>query len=151
ETYGRDAVVFTSFPYDVYDYAIVSSDVPALVGKTMSIMLPRSPVTRIVSRTYFNARVPDGGLRIDERVLKHTPGDVHSYMSLLEKNQLKERVLAGAFGSPMFLESARKTVGEGHTNTSTEIELSQENFNTQAVGVSRSYSVSLTAGVAVAE
>ncbi|MCI0570895.1 MAG: hypothetical protein L0Y66_09095 [Myxococcaceae bacterium] len=151
ETYGRDAVVFTSFPYDVYDYAIVSSDVPALLGQTMSIMLPRSPVTRIVSRTYFNARVPDGGLRIDERVLKHAPGDVGSYMSLLEKNQLKERVLAGSFGAPVFLESARKTVGEGSTSTSTEIELSQESFYTQAVGASRSYSVALTGGVAVAE
>lgn len=151
QTAGRDAVVFTSFPYDLYDYRIVASDKAALIGQTMVIMLPRTPVTRIVSREYFNARVPDGHLRIDERVLKHTPGNVRSYMTWAERGELKGRVQGGAFGSPLFLESARKTVGQGTTSTTTEIELSQENFHTQAVGVSRSYGVALTAGVAVAE
>ena len=151
QTAGRDAVVFTSFPYDLYDYRIVASDKPALVGQTMVIMLPRTPVTRIVSREYFNARVPDGGLRIDARVLKHTPGDVGSYMTWAERGELKAQVQSGAFSAPLFLESARKTVGQGTTSTSTEIELSQESFHTQAVGVSRSYGVALTAGVAVAE
>jgi hypothetical protein len=151
QTAGRDAVVFTSFPYDVYDYEIIESNVAALKGQTMVIMLPRSPVTRIVSRTYFNARVPPGGLKIDERVLTHTPGDVRSYMTSAQKGQVKERVLAGSYGSPRFLESTRKTVGEGTTSTSTSIELAQESFYREAVGMERSASVSLTGGVVVAE
>lgn len=150
ETAGRDAVVFTSFPYDVYDYRIVSSDIAANVGQLLSIMLPRTPSTRIVSRTYFNARVPDGGLKIDERVLRHTEGDLSSYMSSAEKLELKNRVSSGSYGSKLFLESIRKTVGEGDTNSTTGIDLSTERFHSEAVGFSRTHEVAFTGGAVMA-
>jgi len=152
-TAGRDAVVFTSIPYDLYDYTIVASDDSSEVGDTLTFSFPRTPYTRVVSTSYFNARVPADRLKIDERVFGHTFGDVSSYMSAQQKNDLRDSVQNNTTSSVsnLFLSSGIKTVGEGATSTGTAITLSAESFYSEAVGASRTHSVSLTAGVAIAE
>lgn len=146
ETAGQNAVVFTSFPYDAYDYEIVSSHDAGLMGEIMTVMLPREPVTRIVSTDYFNARVPEGGLRIDESVFVHTAGDVSSYLSRSQMVELQERVQFGRFGPDLFLFSPRRTVGQGSTSTSVEIELAESSYHTESVGYMVEHSVGLSVG-----
>lgn len=141
ETAGRDAVVFTSFPYDAYDYTIVASYDSDLLGETFTVMLPRQPVTRIVSATYYDDRVPEGSFKIGQ-LFRHTAGDVDSYMSRDDMVLLKGRVNTHLYGPAQFLDTDRKTVGQGVTSTSVSIELSQEKYYTEAVGFEVSHTVS---------
>ena len=75
---GEDKVVFSSVPFDVYYYEVISSPDPKAVGETITINLPREPQTFSVSRTFFNDNNGEA-MDIDERILPHTIGDPWSY------------------------------------------------------------------------
>jgi hypothetical protein len=79
----EDKVVFTSVPFDVYYYEVVSSPDPNAVGETITINLPRAPQTFSVSRTFYNANNGDA-LDVDASILPHTIGDPRSYPTAAE-------------------------------------------------------------------
>jgi hypothetical protein len=84
---GEDKVVFTTVPFDVYYYTIVSSPAPEDVGRTVTINIPREIQTLASSTGFYNDHNGEG-LDVDERVFQHSPGDVWSYPSADDKNQL---------------------------------------------------------------
>jgi hypothetical protein len=84
---GEDKVVFTTVPFDVYYYTIVSSPAPEDVGRTVTINIPREIQTLASSTGFFNANNGQS-LDIDENVFQHRPGDVWSYPSADDKNRM---------------------------------------------------------------
>ncbi|MEX2501063.1 MAG: hypothetical protein WD336_01695 [Trueperaceae bacterium] len=135
----EDAVVFTTVPYDVYRYAIVSHPDPDLVGSDVVIRLPREPVTMVAERDFFNAAVPAGSLTIGTNVFDHVPGDVSSYPSTSRKNTLVSR-----YGG---LEFGPSGVGEGSGQTEQEIKVSNEIGVGGSLGIEYEKSVKATSGV----
>lgn len=108
---GEDKVVFTTVPFDVYYYTIVSSPAAEDVGRRVSINVPREPQTLSTTREFYNAH-NGGSLDVDHTVLQHTPGDVWSYPTRAERDRLlgaaetRESSYRRLWNGPM-------TVGEG--------------------------------------
>jgi len=73
-----DKVVFTTIPYDVYYYTVVSSPVADDVGMPVVLNIPREPKTLFVDRDFYNAYNGDAP-DVDEDVLDHVIGDPSSY------------------------------------------------------------------------
>lgn len=138
----EDAVVFTSIPYDVYRYAIVSHPDPTLVGKDVVIRIPRAPVTMIAERGFFNAALPEGGVPIGANVFDHTPGDVGSYPSPSRKNTLRSQYGGIEFGP--------SGVGQGTGDTELEIAVLSEISAGGSLGIEYEKTVEATSGVAIA-
>ncbi len=137
----EDAVVFTSIPYDVYRYEIVSHPDPLLVGKLVVVRVPREPVTMIAERGFFNAALPSGATPIGANVFDHTPGDVSSYPSTSRKNSLRSQ-----YGG---LEFGPSSVGQGTGDTELEIAVSTEVSAGGSLGIEYEKTVEATAGVAM--
>ena len=74
---GKDLVIFTSIPYDVYYYDVISSENPDAIGKTVTVNVPRKPNIHHLEREFYNEH---NGKNLDI-VLGHTPGDPFSYPS----------------------------------------------------------------------
>ena len=144
----EDAVVFTSIPYDVYRYAIVSHPDPEFVGKQVVIRIPREPVTMIAERGFFNAALPSGATPIAGNVFDHTPGDVSSYPSASRKNALRSQY--GGFAGLGFLEFGPTGVGQGGGDTELEIAVSNEISAGGSLGIEYEKSVEVTGGGAIA-
>ncbi len=139
----EDAVVFTSIPYDVYRYDIVSHPDPDLVGKQVVIRVPREPVTMIAERTFFNGAVSGGTTRIDGNVFDHTPGDVSSYPSASRKDSLGSQY--GGLAGLGFLEFGPTGVGQGGGDTELEIAVSNEVSAGGSLGIEYEKNVETTA------
>ncbi len=101
----EDAVIFTTVPQDQYTYAVVSHPDPTLIGKEIVVSLPRSTITLMVEREFYNSHVPDGAPQIDSSVFEHTIGDVASYPSVAEK----DTILSATEG----LQTPAQSVGQG--------------------------------------
>lgn len=144
----EDAVVFTSIPYDVYRYDIVSHPDPEFVGKQVVIRIPREPVTMIAERGFFNGAVPSGTTQIGSNVFDHTPGDVSSYPSTSRKDALRSQY--GGFGGLGFLEFGPAGVGQGSGDTELEIAVSNEVSAGGSLGIEYEKSVEVTGGGAIA-
>ncbi len=144
-TAGKDAVQFTSFPYDSYDYRIVAAYEPWLVDTVYTVLMPRKPLERLVSIKYFDDRVPEGGLQLGA-LFEHTNGDPWSYMSRSEMLDLRDRVSAGLYGMDTFLATPRTVTPPQGSNNSVElgIEVSKEDFSTETSGTSMDHTVELT-------
>ncbi|MFN2323990.1 MAG: hypothetical protein ABR510_13670, partial [Trueperaceae bacterium] len=144
----EDAVVFTSIPYDIYRYDIVSHPDPELVGMQVVIRVPREPVTMIAERDFFNAALPSGATSIGTNVFDHTPGDVASYPSTSRKNALRSQY--GGFAGLGFLEFGPTGVGQGGGDTELEIAVSNEISAGGSLGIEYEKTVEATAGVGIA-
>lgn len=106
----KDGVVFTTVPLDQYKYKIVQAADRALIGKFVVVSIPRTPIVLIADRSYYNASVPPGALKIDSRVFKHKAGDVSSYPT-----------------TPHFgITIGPKEVGEGTGSTQLSIDVSKD-------------------------
>jgi hypothetical protein len=138
----EDAVVFTSIPYDVYRYDIVSHPDPQLVGMQVVVRVPREPVTMIAERGFFNAALPSGATAIGANVFDHTPGDVASYPSTTRKNALRSQYGGIEFGP--------SGVGQGTGDTELEIAVSNEISAGGSLGIEYEKTVEATAGVGIA-
>lgn len=86
-----DAVIFTTVPLDQYTYTIVSHPDPTLVGKEVVISLPRKPITLKTDRSFYNRNVAPGSLQIDDTVFQHTVGNISTYPTAAQKNQLLQQ------------------------------------------------------------
>ena len=83
---GENNVIFAAVPTDTYVYKVLSADDPSIVGKHITVGVPREIQTYKVSSSFYNKNngiYPD----IDENVFSHTPGDIHSYPSAAEKTK----------------------------------------------------------------
>ena len=87
---GTDKVIFTSIPFDVYHYEILSSPVSSQTGQTLTVNVPRAPGKYHQSVEYYNAHNGDG-YDIGAGVLVHTKGNPKSYLDKSERDQLKSR------------------------------------------------------------
>ncbi len=104
----EDSVVFTTIPYDQYTYTVVSHPSPELIGRELVVSFPRSPITLIAERSFYNASVPSDALKIDETIFQHVPGDITTYLTRAQKN-----VIANGQG----LEQGPQSVGQGTSAT----------------------------------
>jgi hypothetical protein len=138
----EDAVVFTSIPYDVYRYDIVSHPDPEFVGKLIVVRIPREPVTMIAERGFFNDALPSTATPIGANVFDHTPGDVSSYPSTSRKNALMSQYDGIEFGP--------SGVGQGGGDTELEIAVSSEISAGGSLGIEYEKSVEVTGGGAIA-
>lgn len=138
----EDAVVFTTVPYDIYRYDILSHPDPELVGKQIVIRLPREPITMIAERSFFNAALPEGETAIGGNVFDHTPGDVSSYPSTSRKNSLRTQHGGLEFGP--------SGVGQGSGDTELEMAVSSEISAGASLALEYEKTVEATSGVVMA-
>lgn len=75
---GKDAVIFSCVPFDVYTYEILSAPNSATAGRTMTVDFPRDPQLIMMDRLAFNA-LPNNPLQVGSSVLVHTLGQPKSY------------------------------------------------------------------------
>jgi hypothetical protein len=138
----EDTVIFTTIPLDQYTYEITSHPDPELVGSKVVISLPREPIEVQVERERYNANVITGGPMIDDRVLGSTPGDLSSYPSASDKNEL----LAEFFG----LDVGPQAVGNSGGNSELSINVATESGLGVGYGVDYDLTVKGTVGTVVA-
>lgn len=134
-TSDEDLVIFTVVPYDVYYYKVIQAPDPKMVGTTITVNLPRTPITLPVERGFYNdhnGSAPD----IDSSVLTHTIGNPLSY-----PNQEQAKSLIAYNGGEGLMSSNMLSVGEGSGNTSIEMSKSQQT----GTGVSFDLSVTIEA------
>jgi hypothetical protein len=145
---GEDKVVFTSIPYDLYSYSVLSSPTADFygeaVGEMLHIMLPRKPAIYQMERQYFNDHNGDG-YDIPATTASHTLGDPLSYPSEAERNtlQLETASLGGLFSS------YSQNVGVG--DSSTVIGMQQLTTETTSLGWETKIKIEATAQVAGAQ
>jgi hypothetical protein len=75
----EDSVVFSTVPYDQYEYTVLTHPDAKMVGATITVSVPRAPIVLIAERGFYNDAIPVDGLKIDENVFRHTPGDIATY------------------------------------------------------------------------
>ncbi|WP_166263864.1 hypothetical protein [Marinobacter caseinilyticus] len=93
----EDGVIFTSVPLDRYVYQKTVAKIPddGFLGETLYVNLPRDIDMRMVTRRFYNASLTDNGenepLRIDEEVFQHVAGDLSTYPTEQEKDEILAR------------------------------------------------------------
>ncbi len=163
----EDTVIFTTVPLDQYTYEIVSHPDPDLVGETVVINLPRSPITLQVEREFYNQSVAEGSFTVGSNVFLHTAGDLNSYPTEADADVLidtgglahlgplgelvdsvgealgpiAERLLGNGLKT-----SRSATVGQGGGQTSTEIRFSESTSYRAGAEISYESEVSVSAG-----
>jgi hypothetical protein len=96
----EDGVIFTSVPLDRYVYQKTVAKIPddGFLSETLYVNLPRDIDMRMVTRRFYNASLTDNGendpLRIDEEVFQHVPGDLSTYPTEQEKEDILARELS---------------------------------------------------------
>lgn len=134
-TSGEDKVIFTAVPYDVYYYEVMVAPEPAMIGKKISVNLPRKPITLPVERTYYNAH--NGTARdVDASVLTHVIGSPFSYPT-----PAQAEALIAAGGGEGIMSSEMMTVGQGSEGTSIDMSIT----NGKGTGTAFDFSVKVEA------
>lgn len=145
----EDTVIFTSIPYDIYTYTIISNPNPDLIGDKVVVAMPRSPVTLQVERSFYNANVIHGGPKVDSSVFTHSPGNPLSYPSTNTKDALVAQY-SGLLPWEWAFDIGPESVGQGGGSTTQEINITTEKGIGAAVGVEAEFEAKVTAGVVVA-
>jgi hypothetical protein len=166
-----DSVIFTSVPMDIYTYTIIRDGNPADEGLLYQLQMPRSPITLMVSRDFYNSHLAPGQLPIDSAIFQHTPGNPFTYMTSEQKGTLVRTVdlvenpwLASSTAlskNPFdsvgavdnILQSEPQTVGQQNPGTSNtayvEVSLTNETSNTATTTLGGTFEVEATAYVVV--
>ncbi len=119
-TNNEDQVVFTAIPYDVYYYKVVQAPDANMIGKKISVNLPRKPITLPVERSFYNDHNGDAA-DIDATVLTHKIGEPLSYPTKAQATALIAKT-----GGQGLISSKTMTVGEGSGNTAIEMSKTTE-------------------------
>lgn len=138
----EDTVVFTSVPIDRYTYTVLSHPDPAMVGQKVVVNLPRSPITLQAERGFYNRTVPEGSVRVDERIFAHVIGKPSSYPTAAQKNGL----LAQHGG----LQIGPQSVGQGGGSTEVTLQVGESISHGGALAVGFEMEVEATAGAVLA-
>lgn len=117
---------------------IISDPHQELIGSTTTISVPREPITLMVERSFYNAHVAPGAIKIDGAVFQHSVGEVASYPKLADK-----KALLGQYGG---IESDEKTSGQGKGQVQVGLSVSNEISSGSELELGYEVSVSLTAG-----
>ena len=117
----EDSVIFETQPYDVYTYVITSHPNPELVGGELQVRLPRTPVTIMTTRDFYNANIAADGVPIDERIFQHTAGDPSTYPTVAERDALLREYTG--------VQSDEADVGEGSGFTEVSVRQFTETVN----------------------
>ncbi|MGC4086788.1 MAG: hypothetical protein QM756_02605 [Polyangiaceae bacterium] len=140
---GQDLVVFSTIPFDVYYYTIVSSPDPLEVGTEITINIPRVPQTIAADPAFFNEHSGPNGVKIDESVLRHTLGVPASYPKPADRDRYLLRNGSAAADLPT-------AVTESGTATSTlQISSKKGSGTSMALDVKFSWEVSGKSGPSV--
>jgi hypothetical protein len=87
-------VVYTSIPFDVYEYLRVASasdaDATEEDETIYQIMLPREATIRLATAKFYNAHTVERALKIDEEVFQHRAGEIESYPTEAQRDQILE-------------------------------------------------------------
>jgi|GEM_PF-1575274 len=123
---GEDKVIFSTVPFDVYYYTVLSAPDAAQVGETISINIPRDPQVMSVDREFYNRNNGDA-VDITAEAMGHVIGDVSSYPTAamkdaaLEDGGLQSEVATIGAGAGSVELGISKTEGQG---SGTEFDLS---------------------------
>jgi hypothetical protein len=93
---GENKVVFTSIPFDVYYYTILSSPVSSQIGETVSINVPRTPGRYHQETGYYNSHRFGDAIAIDSTIMEHTKGKPFTYANETDKED--KRIEHGNIG-----------------------------------------------------
>ena len=137
----EDSVIFETTPYDVYTYKILSHPNPELVGGEIQVRLPRTPITIMATRDFYNASIDEDGLPIDDQIFQHVVGEPDSYPTIAQKNQ----ILRDYDG----LESDEVDVGEGSGFTLVSISEFEETIDGKSYEFEAVLDMRATKGVIV--
>jgi hypothetical protein len=126
-------VVFSVIPFDVYSYKVLNSSDSNLVGQTVTISLPKQPITTSQSVTFYNANNGDY-FDVSKDVLVHTIGQPFTYatsdgMAKLMVDHPKGLYIPTSYG---------QTVGEG----TSAVTLSMQSTETKSKNFSYDLSLS---------
>ena len=130
----EDAVVFTAIPYDQFTYEVVQHNDPSMNGKEVSINLPRTPITLLVERSYFNDAQAPGALLVDESVFQHTIGDPTSYRSVAQCDQLIDQLQIDHGREALMNGPVHVGQGGGSTEISIDVSRPTSTGNSHEVG-----------------
>ena len=136
----EDSVVFATVPYDQYHYTVMSG---SNIGQSVTVSVPRAPVVMIAERGFYNSTVAAGSLLIDDRVFRHTIGDITTYPSLADETALagQTAVLAGMHPG---------AVGQGGGSTTISDAVERDSTVSNTVQFQSDFDVQATAGVVMA-
>jgi hypothetical protein len=102
---------------DIYTYRVLSHSDPTMVGEEVVLRYPRSPVIIQADREYYNTHIFEGGMVVGDDVFQHTIGELSTYPSVADKNQL-----LGLHGG---LQNGPISVGIGTGQTHAEIQVGE--------------------------
>jgi len=162
----EDGVIFTAIPVDRFFYQIIrdNTDRGGTIGERLEIRLPRTPFVRIVEREYYNASIADDSEPVDDRIFKHTPGDISSYPDAAEKDTILARSLTQienlraeeldriAFKlvpAERGLEVGPVYVGEGGGSTELALEYTESFGSANELAMGISFEAEMLAGAAI--
>ncbi len=127
---GQDMVVYTTIPFDVYYYNIISSPDPKAIGTQMQISVPRDLVTMNCELDYYNENNGDA----KDIKMHHTKGKPFTYYTKAEKDSFESKGgNNGLFGKKMM----RVGIGGGKVT----LELSKDQITEKSKGHSVEVSV----------
>ncbi|MDJ0761744.1 MAG: hypothetical protein QNJ97_02050 [Myxococcota bacterium] len=142
---GMDKVVYTTIPYDVYYYEIVSSPEPENVGEIITVNLPRKNKAIGASIDFFNQN--NGHFSdITREMIGHTAGDVLSYPTVDEKNEIMNEAEQETLDYTYRLESD-EAMSVGNTGS---ITLGISLAASVGAGVSMGFSTTIGLGATIA-
>lgn len=138
----EDLVVFTTVPVDQYTFQVVSHPDPQLVGTSVVVNYPRSPITLQAERSFYNQSLPDSAQKVDASVFEHVVGDPSSYPTRSRKS-----ALAQLYGG---LEIGPQAVGQGAGSTEVTLQVGNSISSGGALSVGFELEMQATAGAVLA-
>lgn len=149
----EDTVVFSTIPYDMYFYKIVSAPAPqpgnpSAVGTLVPMSVPRPPVTFQAELGYYNSIVADIAPEcvIGPETFSHQIGDTTTYPTVAERDATLAK-----YGSDLMTDSA--TVGQSTTGgtTTVTLDVSQSSSFATEAGFAVGATLRMTAGYVYVE
>jgi hypothetical protein len=136
-TGAEDSVVFTSVPFDVYYYDVITSPVDAEENTIISVNIPRRPQTSLVSAAFYDRH--RGATPKVAPLFTHTVGDPRSYPSEADFHLACQN-------NHSCYSSSSETIGEGGGFTELYISSASNRSQTTDYEYSVTASAKLTAG-----
>jgi hypothetical protein len=138
---SEDSVIFMTVPLDVFTYTILSHPNPELVGGKLEIRMPRSPITILAEREFYNAHILPDAFHVDASVFAHSAGDPASYRRAASKTELLGKFTGVA--------SEQVDVGQGSGRTLVSISRLDQTSTGKAFDFQATLDLRATSGVVV--